>query len=121
MNRLEALVDAIAAVNGFKDPDSPAYRARNPLGLKNFSSGSQGKLRHFNSLLGGYGAALYDLSVKCSGKSRAKLDEQFDLRGLIRVYSLPDQTSMYVARFLRKALKDDSIKETTGLSYFVEQ
>jgi len=122
MNRLEALADAIAAVNGFKDPDSQAYQLRNPLGLKDFNNGvCLKKLRRFNSLLGGYAAGIADLKIKCSGKSRAKLEDQFNLQGLMRVYYMPDQTTIYVARFLRKALRDDTIKETTELSYFVEQ
>jgi len=121
MKRLEVLLDAIAAVNGFKDPESPVYRARNPLALRYFNNGFAGNLRKFPSLLGGYGAGLYDLKVKCSGESRAKLEDQFNLKGLIRVYSLPDQTVIYVTRFLRKALNDESIKDTTELSYFVEQ
>lgn len=121
MKRLEVLLDAIASVNGFKDPESQAYQCRNPLGLKEFRDGiCQNKLRRFPSLLGGYGAALYDLKVKCSGESRAKLDEQFDLRGLVRVYSMPDQSVIYIARFLRKALRDETIRENTSLKYFVE-
>lgn len=120
MKKLEVLLDAISSFNGFKDPESLTYKARNPLGLRSFENGIAGDMRKFPSLIGGYGAGLFDLKVKCSGQSRAKLNEQFNLRGLVRVYSLPDQTAMYVARFLRKALKDESIKETTELSYFVE-
>ena len=121
MNRLEALCDAIANVNGFKNPDSPLYRARNPLALKEFENGScTNRLRRFPSMLGGYGAGLFDLKVKCSGESRAKLKEDFNLKGLVRVYSMPDLSVVYVTRFLRKALNDDTIKDTTSLTYFLE-
>lgn len=121
MTRLEALLDAIAAFNGFKDPESHAYQARNPLMLKQFENGLyRDRLRRFGSFVHGYQAAIYDLNVKCSGKSRAKLDDPPTLQGLIRVYSLPDGTANYVARYLRKALKDEQIRESTELRYFVE-
>jgi hypothetical protein len=121
MTRLEALLDAISAYNGFKDPDSHAYQARNPLMLKEFERGIyRDRLRRFRSLVHGIQAGIFDLNVKCSGKSNAKIEEH-TLQGLMRVYSLPDGTANYVARYLRKALKDNAIKETTELKYFVEK
>jgi hypothetical protein len=120
MTRLEALLDAIAAYNGFRDPESPAYQARNPLMLKEFERGVyRDRLRRFTSVLHGIQAGLFDLQVKCSGKSNAKLDP-FTLQGLVRVYCLPDGTAGYAARYLRKALKDAAISEKTELRYFVE-
>jgi len=121
MTRLEALLDAIAAYNGFRDPESPAYQARNPLMLKEFEGGVyRDRLRRFNSIIHGLQAGLFDLHVKCSGKSNAKLAPE-NLQGLVRVYSLPDGTAHYAARFLRKALHDSTITETTELKYFVEK
>jgi hypothetical protein len=120
MNKLEALLDAIASTNGSYRPGSPAYIARNPLMVLEFTSGKcTNKMRRFSSFLNGYQAGLYDLQIKCSGKSRAKLEE-LNLKNLMRAYSMPDQSVIYVVRFLRKALKDDGVKESTPLSFFVE-
>lgn len=121
MNRLEALIDAIADYNGSRNPEHPAYQARNPLLLKEFRDGkTTGHIRRFPSWLNGYQSAIYDVKIKCSGKSRAKLEDS-TIKSLIRVYCLPDGTAMYVARFLRRALQDQTITETTPLSYFVEE
>lgn len=122
MKRIEALIDAITAINGYRDPESPLYKARNPVGLKCFEGPvCTGKLRHYGSFLQGYQSGYADLKIKCEGKSKAKLTDQFHLQGLVRVYSMPDLSAEYIARFLRKALQDDSIKGTTSLSYFVEE
>lgn len=121
MTRIEALLDAISACNGFRNPESHAYQARNPLMLKEFTNGVyRDRLRRFSSVLHGIQAGLFDLQVKCSGKSHAKLDPP-TLQGLVRVYALPDRTADYAARYLRKALGDAAISECTELTYFVEK
>ena len=121
--RLECLVDAIWEINGARSPEDVAYHARNPLRLQVFTEDGRatGKLRVFSSLHGGALASLFDLRVKCLGSSRAKLKgDDFNLRGLMRAYNLRDTAADSVARFLRRALADQTIKPTTSLSYFVE-
>jgi hypothetical protein len=119
-SRLECLLSAIAQYNKALLPTDPAFHANNPLRLGEYENGvATGKLKKFNSVHGGLVAGLYDLKVKTSGKSRAKLDgENFTIQGLIRVYSLKDGTEDYVAKFLRQALSDDSINPQTRLDYF---
>jgi hypothetical protein len=122
MSRIEDLALAIYAFNGSNRPDDPAYKARNPLRLQTFNNGAAtGNLRKFNSFHSGFMAGTFDLKLKCSGKSRAKLDgDDFTLTGLMLVYNLKPETAIYVARFLKQALHDDSIKPETRLDYFCE-
>lgn len=122
-SRLEDLAMAIYAFNGANRPDHPAYAARNPLRLQGFKNGvATGVLRKFNSFHSGFVAGTFDLAIKCSGKSRAKLEGgQFTVQGLIRVLSLPDTTAVYVSRFLRKACNDETISPETRLDYFISE
>ncbi len=123
MNRLEALTDALMSQTGFLDPRSEEYRCRNPLGLKAFSMkhphNDQG-LRIFKNFTAGYVAGLFDVRVKCSGESRAKVDKESSLKELLRCMSKPTDKAHEVAEFLKQALNDDGISADTPLSYFVE-
>ncbi len=120
-SRLECLLTAIAAYNKSGVPTDPAFHANNPLRLGEYENGiATGKLRKFKSMHAGTVAGLFDLKIKASGKSRAKLDgENFTIKGLIRVYSLKDGTEIYVSRYLSQAL-NTNIAPETRLSYFVE-
>lgn len=120
--RLEALFDSLVAVSGYRDPQSKQYQLRNPISLRVFINGeATNELRKFDSLCGGIQAALFDLKIKCSGKSRAKLlADQFTIQGLVRSYFMPDLTADKVAQFLRRALNDEYIKPSTRLDYFLE-
>jgi hypothetical protein len=77
-------------------------------------------LRIYNTHIQGYQGALHDLTIKCSGKSKSKVRETSSIKELIRSYCLPDGTAACVARFLRKALKDENISENTPIQYFAE-
>jgi hypothetical protein len=77
-------------------------------------------LRIFGTHVQGYQASLYDLHLKCSGKSKSKVRDTSSIKELIRSYFLPDGTAACVARFLRKATGDDSITEDTPIYTFVE-
>lgn len=123
MNRIEALADAISACTGYQDPASEEYQCRNPLALKSYTvrhKKTDSGLRVFSNLESGHKAALYDLKVKCSGDSRARVREDSSLKELIRCYSMPNQTVDYVVVFLRKAIGDETISPETPLKYFAE-
>jgi hypothetical protein len=77
-------------------------------------------LRIFNNHIQGYQSGLADLEIKCSGRSKSKVRETSSIKELMRSYCLPDGTASMVARFLRKALGDDTISETTPIGYFYE-
>lgn len=76
-------------------------------------------MRIFRSALDGYQALLFDLAVKCDGKSRTRLKGESTLRDLVLAYHQPETAAKYVARYLKRALKDESITDKTPLSYFV--
>lgn len=123
MRRLEALADAILAYNGYKDVASPLYSARNPGGLMAFSmkQAQDGKgLRVFNSFIDGYQALLFDLQLKCAGKSRAKLTPENPLLDLICSYGYKDTMAEFVARYCRRVLNDESLSKQVPISYFLE-
>ena len=119
--KLEDLVNALATYNGSRDPLSPLYSARNMLCLQEFDKGvATGKLRIFDTHHAGWLACLFDLKLKCLGKSRAKLrGDSYNIRGLVRAYSMNEGSPRYIVRFLRKALNTQEITEDTPLSFFL--
>src|SRR5579871_643054 len=123
VRKIEALADAITKSTGYLNPENELYSSRNPIGLPAVSPkhvrDSRGK-RVFHSVLDGYQAALFDLELKCSGKSKAKLKPNATLRDLMVVYGYPEAMGDVCSKFLRKALGDPTIKGTTPLSFFVE-
>lgn len=124
MNRLEALLDAIASLKGASNPDSVAYQIRNPLLIKSFAKAGKHEIddegrRVFTSWLAGYKACLYDIEVKISGKSRAGLKENDKLANLLRVYGIGEKLGQQqVCKYLKRALKTDNISPDTDLSFF---
>jgi hypothetical protein len=150
MKRLEALADAIISRSFYTDPESAQYQHRNPLGLRAFCrhhvvvvnceeckdkplmhKNNEGThlrryddktgMRIFDSHIQGYTSGLYDLEKKCTGNSYSKVQKCSSIRELMRSYYLPDGTAESVARFLRKALHDESISEHTPIEYFVSE
>lgn len=116
---LEALAEAIAHYSGYFEAGSSLYDARNPGGLKALGQTDDGKgNRVFRSVIDGYQALFYDVELKVTGKSRAKLKPESTLQDLSVAYNLPLGTPTAWARFLRKALHDDKISVNTPLSYF---
>lgn len=127
IKKTEALLDAFSSCYGaFTDPESEAYVLRNPLMIKSYGLpgkhpiDSQGH-RVFDSMLSGYRAGLFDLEIKLSGNSRAKLSPDDKLENLLRVYGITELGGMKkIVSFLRRALKDQEIQITTQLKYFLE-
>jgi len=123
-NKLEALLDAIGNLKGMANPDSLTYQIKNPLHIRSFARPGKHEIdeegrRIFPSWLAGYKASLFDLEMKVSGKSRAGLREEDKLSNLLRVYGLPEKLAQQqVCKFLKRALKDDTIHPETPLSYF---
>lgn len=123
VSRLEALADAIMKYSGYGDPESDNYRFRNPGSLRGFTdkhlTAPDGK-RVFKSFLDGYQALLFDLKVKCTGKSNTRLTQESSLTDLMTVYGQPATSAKYIAKFLKRALDDQSITDKTPLKFFVE-
>jgi hypothetical protein len=127
VTRLEGLLDAIASLKSWGNPDSVSYQIRNPLLIQSFSRPGKNEIddegrRVFSSSLAGIRAGLFDLQLKCSGESRAGLKKEDLLDNLLRVYGLTEKLGQeQVVKFLRRALKDQSINRTTPLSWFLEE
>jgi hypothetical protein len=141
ISKLEALADSIIASSAYSDPTSVQYKYRNPLGLMAFCRHAKPYkkctdgcstpksdrheydpktgLRIFKTHVRGYQCALSDLEIKCSDRSYSKVRKTSSIRELIRSYYLPDGTAGYAARFLRKALGDETITEETRIEYFM--
>lgn len=123
ISRIEVLADALIAKTQFSDPESEEYQCRNPMALKQFTfrhEATESGVRKFSNLEAGYKAACFDLQLKCTGKSQAKVKAESPLRHLIRCYSMPDHCVDDVVNFLRRALNDETITSDTQLRYFVE-
>jgi hypothetical protein len=112
--KVEALAECISHYSGYL-PGSPLYDARNVGGLKDMGTG---ELRAFRSLIDSYQALFYDVEVKLSGRSRARLLLTSTLIDLAASYSLPATTATSWSYWLRKALHDEGINAHTPLSYF---
>jgi hypothetical protein len=127
INKIEALLDAIASLKGWTNPDSAAYALRNPLLVRSYSKPGKNEIdsdgnRVFTSALAGLRACLFDLELKIAGESRAGIKKTDLLENLLRVYGVTELGGQQqVIKFLRRALKTDSINRTTPLTYFAEE
>lgn len=126
-NKTEAIVDAISFLNNAYKGDSLAYQLSNPLLLKSYAKDGKHNIdaegrRVFDSFLGGYKSAVWDVSLKISGKSNSGLKSTDKLRNLLKVYGISQETDiMTVVHFLRKALRVPEIEQTTPLSFFLDK
>jgi hypothetical protein len=124
LNRLEALADSIAAYNLAHEPTSAAYQNRNPGLLRAISlKHSRDELGHrlFNAYIDGYQALLYDLRLKASGQSFAKLPLNATINDLMKSYGHHGAlVGQRIAKFISKALATE-IRATTELTFFLEQ
>lgn len=123
--KVECLLDSIASLYGaFHDPDSQAYKLRNPLLIKSYSTPgkhltNEEGLRQFDSFLSGYTACAYDLVKKVSGASRARIATTDPLSTLLTLYGVSERGGQRkIVNFLRRALADETITDATPISYF---
>jgi hypothetical protein len=127
VNKIEALLDAIASLRGWSNPDSVCYSLRNPLMIQSFSRPGKNSItddgtRIFTTQLAGIRACLFDLEIKVRGESRAGLKKDDKLENLLRVFGITELGGQQsVIKWLKRALKDQSINRTTPLSWFLEE
>jgi hypothetical protein len=128
IDKIEALVDSLAALSGAStNPDSHAYQTRNPIGLLNFGKPGKNEIdengkRIFSTWLAGYRAATFDLTKKISGESRSGVKRDDKLANLLRVLGVTEKLGQtQIVRFLRRALKDESISIDTPLAFFRQE
>ena len=127
VDKIEALVDALAHLLGSStNPDGELYAIRNPTGLISFSLPGKGEIdpqgrRIFKSWSAGYHAACYDARIKISGDSRAGIKKDDKLENFLGSMKVDQKAGQQqIVKFLRRALKDQSITVETPLSYFRE-
>ena len=127
VNRLEALFDSIASLRGWSSPDSDAYQLRNPLLVQSFSRPGKNEIdekgrRIFKSALAGIRAGLFDLELKVRGESRAGIKSDDRLENVCRVFGITELGGQQqIVKFLKRALKEQDIKLTTPLKWFLEE
>jgi hypothetical protein len=122
--RVEAIAEAIARHSGYYDPETSAYYARNPGALKAFSPShlkNEEGLRVFTSVLDGMQALIFDVEVKITGKSQAHLTPDNTLIHLALAYNLSPTAAKPWVKFIKHALRDETINTWTPLSYFIEE
>ena len=124
LNRLEALADSIAFYHNSHEPTSSAYQNRNPgmlvaISLKH--ARDEAGFRLFNAFIDGYQALLYDLQLKVTGKSFAKLPDNPTINDLMRAYGHHGAlVGQRIAKYIAKALQLE-VHATTPLSFFLEK
>jgi hypothetical protein len=125
MDKIEAIVDALGNCNGMNNPESEAYRLRNPILQRSFAKPGKHIIddkgrRVFDSLQAGYKAATFDVSLKLSGHSRAGLKPEDHLINLLGCYGINQKLAIdKVVNFLRKSLCNQEVSAKTPLSYFL--
>jgi hypothetical protein len=121
MKNLEHLAIAICKTTGGFTAESTAFQLHNPGLLKAFAPKHQDDsyrgYRRFSSWQAGFKALVFDLSVKCSGKSHASVKEWSTIKDLLGLWEIKEPRK--IINFLRRACGDESINENTSLEYFV--
>jgi hypothetical protein len=120
---IEALSEAIIRTSGYWNADNPIYDARNPGGLLAFSptqTRDANGYRVFASALDGMQALIYDVQLKLSGKSRARLSPDSTLADFAAACGLPTTAAVNWSAFLRKALHDANINPKTPIAHFLK-
>ena len=127
VNRIEALLDSLAALKGWSNPESDAYQLRNPLLVQSFSRPGKNEIddkgrRIFSTELAGIRACLFDLELKVKGESRAGIKKDDLLENVLRVYGVTERLGQQqIVKFLKRALKTQDISVTTPLAWFIEE
>jgi hypothetical protein len=122
--KLEALAEAIVHVSGYREPGSTLYLARNPGGLRAFKPehlrDADGN-RIFGSVIDGLQALLFDTALKLEGMSKACLQPSDTLQDFAVSCGQPFTAADAYAKFLRKALSNESISRKTALAFLLEE
>lgn len=124
MVRFESLALAIAKINGgLDDPDSRAFKLKNPGMLKTYrpeKKADSENYRIFTTHAGGFKALIADLQAKCNGKNH-RLTVENTLSDMLKVYGFTnDAAQRKIILFVRRALQDESVSNSTKLAWFNE-
>lgn len=124
MVRFEVLALAIAKINGgLDDPDSRAFKLRNPLLLKTYRPEKKvdsENYRIFTSFGGGFKAGVADLMAKCTGTAH-RLSKENTLRDMLKLFSFTDERAQRkILLFIQRSLQDDTVSLNTPMGWFYE-
>lgn len=122
--KIESLLEGIAVLKGWQNPDSYTYQIKNPLLITSCARPGKHEIdaegrRIFNSWLSGFKASLFDLEMKVSGNSRCGVKADGNLSDLLKIYGIDQILGQdQVVKYLRRALKDSTVAKDMPLSYF---
>ena len=120
MRKIEAVADAIASLNEYREPDSKAYRPRNPGLLKaktleHLANATDECFRVFSCHQAGY-KALTDILQKSFERNR-----RGTLQQVLGDYGHGDQFSVSAAvDFINRSLDTRKVSGATQLDFFTE-
>jgi hypothetical protein len=120
IKRLEALADAIAELNQYHDPESEAYRLRNPgllraKTLASLANSTDSCIRIFESHQSGYKSLLNRIEKRC------KYESDRSVASLIATFGFADDKVGRAVGFVNRSLGNSSVRPGTKISFFVEQ
>lgn len=128
MKRIDSLADSIALLNEYHDPESEAYRLRNPGMIRNYRTFGMTsdevfeseqreaeRVRTFTCHQAGYKALTDLLGKHCDRRTEKTVQKLFSHFGHGNESSVKKGVG-----FMRLALDDDTIHANTKLRYFVE-
>lgn len=118
--RLEALADAISAMNSYHSPDSAAYSLRNPgmipaVARKEHARNESG-IRTFTCHRAGYQALLDVLTKRTANYPAETLAQTLEIFGVSY-----EKQKNEVYDFIGRSLNTNQISQDTKLSFFTEK
>jgi hypothetical protein len=120
MKRLEALADALANLNDYANPESEAYRLRNPgllraKTLEHLGNATDDCYRIFSCHQAGYKSLIDTLRKQCERYGRSTVSETLAFYGHGNEFAIAGAID-----FVRRSLDDRSVGALTELSFFLE-
>lgn len=118
MKRIEAIADALAELNEYHDPESEAYKLRNPgmLRAKAILGTQDETVRTFTCHQAGYKALTDALEKQCERYKDKTLQD-----GLAHHGHGNDFAVRQAVNFIRRSMGAKEVNASTRLGYFVEQ
>ena len=118
LKRLEALADAIAELNEYHNPESEAYRLRNPgllraKTLASLANSTDDCIRIFESHQSGYKSLLNRIEKRC------KYEGDRDVESLLATFGFGDPWAG--VSFINRSLGESVVRAGTKISFFLEQ
>lgn len=125
MIRFEVVALAFSKINGgLDDPDSRAFKLKNPLLLKTYRPEKKvdsENYRVFSSFGGGFKAGVADLLAKCDGANH-RLSSKNTLRDLLKLYGFSDERAQRkLILFVQRASQDNMVTANTEISWLYEK